>query len=182
MNPIQYQWPAKDCGWRQRRCHRGRARRGRGAPTIATWRILSSRSVASSSSSVNSSSSWCNLSPRIGCLAPLKPPLQEMGPVGLLCLTSYLGTGHTTKASHRWFTFPFVFAQQLLARLLTRWVTSHLYLLLALSSMQDEFLHTRLSLRSDLSLVEQDLEFLSDVSSSHHHDDQGLVFLLHVRV
>ena len=48
--------------------------------------------------------------------------------------------------------------------------------------MQDEFLHTRLSLRSDLSLVEQDLEFLSDVSSSHHDDDQGLVFLLYVRV
>ena len=46
--------------------------------------------------------------------------------------------------------------------------------------MQDEFLHTRLSLRSDLSLVEQDLEFLSDVSSSHHDDDQGLVFLLDV--
>ena len=48
--------------------------------------------------------------------------------------------------------------------------------------MQDEFLHTRLSLRSDLSLVEQDLEFLSDVSSSHHDDDQVLVFLLHVKV
>ena len=44
--------------------------------------------------------------------------------------------------------------------------------------MQDEFLHKRLSLRSDLSLVEQDLEFLSDVSSSHHHDDQGQVDLL----
>ena len=30
--------------------------------------------------------------------------------------------------------------------------------------LQDEFLHTRLSLQPDLSLVEQDLEFLSDVS------------------
>ena len=30
--------------------------------------------------------------------------------------------------------------------------------------------------------MEQDLEFLSDVSSSHHDDDQGLVFLLDVKV
>ena len=32
------------------------------------------------------------------------------------------------------------------------------------SPTKDEFLHTRLSLEPDLSLVEQDLEFLSDVS------------------
>ena len=46
----------------------------------------------------------------------------------------------------------------------------HLYLLKGLPPqfyivIQDEFLHTRLSLQQHLSLVEQDLEFLSDVSS-----------------
>ena len=75
-----------------------------------------------------------------------------MGPAGSLCLTCYLATGLITKATHRCIHLCCI------SICLTSAVTLlHLHL-------QDEFLHTRLSLQPDLSLVEQDLEFLSDVS------------------
>ena len=43
--------------------------------------------------------------------------------------------------------------------------------------IQDEFLHTRLSLQPNLSLVEQDLEFLSDVSTHPPISTHRLTFL-----